>query len=592
MKPQNGSRQPRRQAGRADRLSAYFRAELPALSIVTVSGIIYNVGLAVCPRLEGELVQTLADILGGSAAAGSILAPVLVYLCAVLCVQAMRAVKRLFVRKFANNTGLRLKKILYGSLLHPETRAELGAGDAMSRAIGDAEACAEGMRKVTTEIFDTGVALLAYCVLLFTYDPALAAICIIFPPLAAYCAEKMKKPVTEAASAMRKSAAALSDATLDRVGNAVTYRVTGLEELRDEKYEETLRDYEKKSIRSGLFAAGMWPVYNAIALCGVIFVIWLGGRNTLGTGWREWDLAAFTAFFSCYCKLAVKASKTSKLFNAIQKAGVSWKRIQPLLCELPDDPDPAPASAGPLRIENLSVSYLGRGTVFSGLSFEIQPGQIYGVTGEVACGKSALGRAFLGEEPHEGNITLGGKPLPKLGEDPAHRYVAYLGHSPELFDGTGEDNILLGTDADAAVFARLACIAEEFEAFPEKYETRLGEKGVRLSGGQQARTALARTLCHPAPVYVLDDPFSAVDLQTEEKIFENLRTYCKDSAVLLISHRLSLFDRLDGVIFMENGRCAVGSHTELLRTEPGYARLYEAQTGAQNTAVPGKEAQS
>ena len=105
--------------------------------------------------------------------------------------------------------------------------------------------------------------------------------------------------------------------------------------------------------------------------------------------------------------------------------------------------------------------------------------------------------------------------------------------------------------------------------------------GVRLSGGQAQRLALARTLCHKKPVLILDDPFSALDRRTEEQIFANLKNLTKDSIVLLISHRLYLFPQMDQVLWMENGRVTAGTHEELMSKEPGYAAIYRAQEGGE-----------
>ena len=108
-----------------------------------------------------------------------------------------------------------------------------------------------------------------------------------------------------------------------------------------------------------------------------------------------------------------------------------------------------------------------------------------------------------------------------------------------------------------------------------------GSSGTRLSGGQAQRLALARTLAHPRPVLVLDDPFSALDRSTEDTVFANLQEYAKDKVVFLISHRLYHFPQMQRVIFMEDGKTTVGTHEELLAAVPAYRQLYESQTGGQ-----------
>lgn len=144
---------------------------------------------------------------------------------------------------------------------------------------------------------------------------------------------------------------------------------------------------------------------------------------------------------------------------------------------------------------------------------------------------------------------------------------------------TVRNNILLGEERDPEKLLEAVCLKQETEDMPAGMETLIGSGGVRLSGGQQARLALARTLGHPRPLLILDDPFSALDQQTERKIFEHLRALTRDSIVILISHRLYLFPEMNQVIWMENGQTVVGTHEELLETCASYAALYDLQRG-------------
>ena len=127
----------------------------------------------------------------------------------------------------------------------------------------------------------------------------------------------------------------------------------------------------------------------------------------------------------------------------------------------------------------------------------------------------------------------------------------------------------------------LAAVAlkDEVLAMENGPDTVIGSGGTRLSGGQAQRLALARTLAHPRPVLILDDPFSALDRKTEDTVFANLQEYAKNKAVFLISHRLYHFPQMRQVIFMEDGKTAVGTHAELMASVPVYRQLYESQTG-------------
>ena len=562
-----------------DRVLSYFRLEWLPLAFVTLSGLVYNIGLLATPWFEGRLAQCLADILDGSETAAKMAMLVSAYILVTLLVQAARFVKRFYVRRFANNIDRRMKGILYANLVR-QSRAALekeGAGELMTKAISDVDDCVEGMRKFTTEVFDTGVALVGYAVMLLVYDWRLALLSLLFTPVSYVCAAWMKKPVQRAGAVYKKAAGALSAATLDRAQNAVTYRIYGCEDARAEKYEDALNTYEKTAVRSNVWQSALPPLYLAASEAGVLFILWFGAKNVLGTGWSVWDIAAFTTFLSCFTKLVVKSSKAAKLFNAVQKAEVSWTRIKPLMKQ--------PEQLAPLRIpepadvtlENLSFAYGGE-PVFTGLSLTARPGDIIGITGPVACGKSTLGRVFLCEAPYGGSARFGGTEFSALTPRQISATVGYLGHDPELSADTVQNNVLCGSEQEAEPYLAAAALDDEVRRMEQGLETVIGPGGTRLSGGQAQRLALARTLAHRRPVLVLDDPFSALDRNTEDIVFRNLQEYAKDKVVFLISHRLYHFPQMQQVIFMDGGKTTVGTHAELMAAEPVYLQLYESQT--------------
>ena len=564
---------------RPDRVRSYFKAEWLPLAFVTLSGLVYNIGLLATPWFEGRLAQCLADILGGSETAAKMAMLVLAYLVVTLAVQAARFIKRFYVRRFANNINRRMKGILYANLVR-QSRAALekeGAGELMTKAISDVDDCVEGMRKFTTEIFDTGVALVGYAVMLLVYDWRLALLSLLFTPFSYVCAAWMKKPVQRAGAAYKKAASALSAATLDRARNAVTYRIYGCEDARVEKYEEALNIYEKTAVRNNVWQSALPPLYLAASEVGVLFILWFGAKNVLGSGWSTWDIAAFTTFLSCFTKLVVKSSKVAKLFNSVQKAEVSWKRIKPLMKQ----PEQLEAlqipAAQDVTLENLSFVY-GEGPIFSGLSLTAHPGDIIGVTGPVACGKSTFGRVFLCEAPYGGSAKFGKTEFAALTPRQISATVGYLGHDPELSADTVQNNVLCGSEQDAMPWLAAAALDGEVLAMENGVDTVIGPSGTRLSGGQAQRLALARTLAHPRPVLILDDPFSALDRHTEDTVFADLQSDAKDKVVFLISHRLYHFPQMQKVIFMDDGKTTVGTHAQLMETVPLYRQLYESQT--------------
>lgn len=577
-------------ATKKDQVLYYFKAQWPVLLAVTVSGLIYNLGLLAGPWFEGRMTGCLVDILGKKAEYTDMLVLVIAYVVSIAVVQASRYFKRFYVRRFANNVNKDMKETLYDSLVH-KSRAELeeeGAGNVMTKAILDVDDCVEGMRKFTTEVFDTGVALAAYAVMLLAYDWRLAILSILFPPLSFVVAEKMKRNVQRTGAAYKEQSGALSAATLDRAANAVTYRVYGCEEERQQAYEENLTAYEKSAVRANIWSTAFPPLYRILSMTGVLFILYFGSRNVLGIGWKAWDVAAFTTFLACFSKLAVKSSSAAKLFNAVHKAQVSWKRIKPLMKEETYDDEVKMQSSGVLEVSDVSFAYPGGEKIYEDFNLLASPGQIIGVTGAVACGKSTLGKTFLCEYPYKGRIRFHGKELFEMTKPERSGMVGYLGHDPELFNDSVRNNVLLGDDADPEKYLKAVCFDGEVAEMEEGMDTVVGNGGVRLSGGQAQRLALARTLCHKRPILILDDPFSALDRKTEEEVFANLRQLAADSIVILLSHRLYLFPEMDQVLWMEDGKVTAGTHEQILEKFPEYARLYEAQADGADTQEGGQ----
>jgi ATP-binding cassette subfamily B multidrug efflux pump len=563
------------------RISSYFRAEIPLLLVVTVSGLIYNIGMTAGPYYEGRLAQCLYDILKGRADAHDMVVLALTYVLVILVVQGARAVKRFGVRRFANNISRQMRLCLYNSLVHADAKQlrEEDLGSLLTKAISDVDACTEGMRKFTTEIFDTGVVMIAYTVMLLHYDWRLTILCCLFTPPAYFLADRLKKQVTAANAAYKKSSSALNGATMDRISNCLTYRIYGREENRCSAYEADLEDYEKKSAKANLYEGSLTPLYDAIAMIGALMILYFGSRNVTGTGWTQWNIAAFTTYLACFTKLAVKASHAAKLFNAVQKASVSWHRIQPLM-KTPVEDDFVPEEATPepaeLSFEDVSLGYSGIRPL-THLSFTVRPGEILGITGEVACGKSMLGKVLIGEVPYQGKITIGGKDLASMTKEEKLSAITYMGHDPELLSTSFADNITLGRDIDPETWLSVTQMDSDLQDLQRKPDDAVGESGTMLSGGQQARLALARTLAHARSIMILDDPFAAVDRQTETAILDEIRERFPDRTILLISHRLYHFPEFDRVLYIHDHTGTCLTHDELMEEDAGYRVLFEEQ---------------
>lgn len=548
----------------------YILKEKKYLFLITITGLIYNVGLLAGPYFEGQLAGCLVDISKNLKTANSMIQLSVIYICVILFVQFARFLKRYFVREFGNDINRNLKMDVYKHFVYDTSNNE-NAGSIMTKAISDADACSEGIRKFTTEIFDTGIALISYIMMLVLYDAKLTCFVIIFPVISYLIANKLGPVVAKNASNAKKSAERLNTSTLDRLHLAITYRIYGEESNMHEVYEKDLQDYEDKTVRSNILETALKPLYEIISMTGIVFIIYFGSKRVMN---NLWDVAIFTTYISCFTKMAVKSSKAAKLFNAVQKAKVSWDRIYPIIENDHEVKNRKPIDVNTIEVSNLSYAYDDR-IIFSNVSFQAKKGDIIGITGEIASGKSTLGKVFLENSHYQGKILVNKKQLKDIEKD--YAVTSYMGHNLELFDDTIENNIKFGKEGNILPVLDIASMKEEVETFPDGIYTRLGEGGIKLSGGQQSRIALARTLYHARGIIVLDDPFSACDKNTEKEIYENIRREYKDSIIFLISHRLSLFDQMNQILFIDNQSVEAGTHQELLKNNEKYKHLYFLQ---------------
>ncbi len=559
------------------KLNSYLKREWKLLAAVTVTGIAFDGSMSFAAVLQGKLIDTVVSRLVLSA----VLRQALIFIGVVCAIQLMRGLKRYFVRLFANRTGALMRRMLYNSFIAEDISVLSGisAGDLMTKAVGDVDICVEGMRKVLTEIFDTGVLMLSYIITMLVYDVRTTLVSCAFIPVAMLIAEKLKTVIASYTKLSRAQSGAVSELTLSNVSNSLLYRVNSASGRKNEEYETELAELEARAVKADVLENSMQPVYNAISLLGIVGILYFGGKNVVSD---VWTIGSFTAYIAIFIALATKASKAAKLFNTYQKAAVSWERISPSFREyhMSDESEGYVAKYASLSCRELGFAYVGaQSAVFNGLSFDAKAGDIIGVTGEVASGKTALGLALTGLFPYRGKIELCGKELSEYSPFERSLSVAYMGHDPQLLSDTIYQNVTLGDGGNISEILRLVCFDEDLKSMPEGENTLVGSGGVRLSGGQRARIALARALYRKSSLVILDDPFSAVDMETERRIIENMRNSFPGRIIVLISHRLAVFPLAQKVLFFDNDGIVCSAHDDLLRNNAAYKALWESQKG-------------
>lgn len=247
------------------------------------------------------------------------------------------------------------------------------------------------------------------------------------------------------------------------------------------------------------------------------------------------------------------------------------------------NPSAAPGGPGRLEFRHVSLAYRADRQILKDVSFEIPAGKTLGVVGASGAGKSTLVRLLVRLiDPDSGQIVLDGVPLSQLSLPRLRQAIAVVPQDTVLFNDTIGYNIAFGkaesTQKDVEHAARLAHLHDFVMSLPEKYETKVGERGVKLSGGEKQRVSIARAAIKQPRIYVFDEATSSLDSRTEGDIMHNLREISRDSTTLVIAHRLSTVVHADEIVVLEGGTIVErGTHFALLRQNGRYSRLWEAQ---------------
>ncbi len=338
--------------------------------------------------------------------------------------------------------------------------------------------------------------------------------------------------------------------------------------------------------RSVLITIVITLVFGAVAA-----MIWVGGQDVISGRMSAGELTAFVVYAVI---VASAVGAISQVIGDLQRAAGATERLMELLHAPSEIVSPAQPRAfalplrGEISVEALRFCYPSRpqNAALDGLDLHVKAGSSVALVGPSGAGKSTLFDMLLRfYDPQQGRILVDGIDIRELDLENLRRQFAIVSQQPAMFTGNVRDNIRYGrpeaSDEEVEAAARAAYADEFIEQLPQRYDSFLGEAGIRLSGGQRQRLAIARAILRDAPILLLDEATSALDAESERKVQLALDALMRNRTTLIIAHRLATVKNVDTIVVMEAGRVvAQGSHQQLLESSPLYAKLAALQFAA------------
>ncbi|MCC6611595.1 MAG: ABC transporter ATP-binding protein/permease [Burkholderiales bacterium] len=372
---------------------------------------------------------------------------------------------------------------------------------------------------------------------------------------------------------------------IDSLLNYETVKYFGNEEHEARRYDENLQRYERAAVKSQTSLSALNAGQSAIIAVGVVLIMWRATAGVIAGTMTIGDLVLVNAFL---VQLYVPLNFLGVLYREIKQALADMERMFSLLGEhreVEDKPDaPALAAVNPaIRFERVSFAYEPRRTILHDVDFEIGAGRTVAVVGHSGSGKSTLARLlFRFYDVTAGRITVNGVDIRDVGQASLRRAIGIVPQDTVLFNDTIRYNILYGrpeaTPDEVIEAARAAHIHDFIVSLPDGYDTMVGERGLKLSGGEKQRVAIARALLKRPQILIFDEATSALDSRAEQAIQAELDRIARGRTTLMIAHRLSTIMAADMILVMEQGRIVErGTHRELLEHGGHYAQMWALQ---------------
>ncbi|MCL2662420.1 MAG: ABC transporter ATP-binding protein/permease [Oscillospiraceae bacterium] len=540
--------------------------------------------------LAPEITRRIIAIMESGELEGSINTIVMLAMVLLICF-ALRGLCQ-FLNNYLSHVASwnmvnRVRAIVYDHLqkLSMSYYHDKQTGQLMSRVINDTAAFEGLIAHALPEITTNVLTIAGVLIILFTMNPVLALlVCIPIPFIAvvSMIPRLMRKHFKSA----QEKIAELNAVLQDNFSGIKEIQVFNKQEEESKKVLQKSTHYTKDIIKALFYSGILHPSVAFITTLGTIIVLIAGPIISLRTGLNISDVVAFLLYLNLFY---APVAMLTRIVEDLQQGLAGTERVFEILDVEPDIKDSPNAIkvgrlTGQLEFRNVSFSYQDDIEVLSDISFEAKAGQMVAIVGPTGVGKSTIsGLIARFYDPTSGSILMDGIDIKDMTLESLREQLSLVLQDVFLFNGTIGENIAYGTgNATPEMIqeaARIACVDEFIESLPDKYDTFIGERGVRLSGGQKQRLSIARSVLRNSPILLLDEATSAVDTETEREIQNAITKIIGHRTLLVIAHRLSTIKKANMIIAMQDGKIVeAGSHDDLLIKGGIYSSLVEHQS--------------
>jgi ATP-binding cassette subfamily B protein len=380
---------------------------------------------------------------------------------------------------------------------------------------------------------------------------------------------------------------------VDSLLNFETVKYFNAEAREAARYDVAMQRYEVAAVKTGQSLSFLNAGQSLIITTGLVIVMIMAAKGVQAGVLTVGDFVMVNAYM---IQITMPLNFLGTVYREIRQALVDMGQMFGLLgqpAEVVDKPGAAPISVrgGEIVFDNVSFAYDPARAILKGISLTVRPGQKVALVGPSGSGKSTIGRLlFRFYDVTGGAIRIDGQDIRDVQQTSLHAVIGVVPQDTVLFNDTVYYNIAYGrdgaTEAEVHAAAKAARIHDFIMSLPDGYDTTVGERGLKLSGGEKQRVGIARTLLKNPPILILDEATSALDTQTEQSIQESLTEMGQGRSVITIAHRLSTIADADCILVLEDGRVTEqGSHDELLALEGKYAAMWARQSAEEQDAA-------